>query len=202
MDSKLQHLTEKLYKDGVSKGNLEAEKIISDAKRKADETLAQAKKQAAGIIEEAGRKSEELSKNTLSELRIACRQAINTLKQDIGGLILAKAVDEPVEKAFDEKDFVNKLIETLASNWSPGQENSGFDIFLSEDKIKEVEEYFNKRAKESLKKGMSLKTRESLAKGFEIGPAEGGFKISVTDKDVEAYLKEFLRPRKIGRAHV
>ena len=39
MQNKLQELTEKIYKEGISRGNVEAEAIIDKAKKEADAVL-------------------------------------------------------------------------------------------------------------------------------------------------------------------
>ena len=71
MDQKLQELTNKLFEEGVVKGNQEAERIISEATQKAKEIIENANNEANKIIENAGKKSEELTKNTQSELQLA-----------------------------------------------------------------------------------------------------------------------------------
>ena len=49
MENKIQELTEKLLKEGVEKGNAEAEKIIAAANEKAAKIVADAKAQAVEI---------------------------------------------------------------------------------------------------------------------------------------------------------
>ena len=49
MENKIQELTEKLLKDGVEKGNAEAERIIAEANEKAAKIMADAKAQAEEI---------------------------------------------------------------------------------------------------------------------------------------------------------
>jgi len=112
MQNKLQELTEKIYKEGVSKGNTEAEKIIGNAKSKSEKIIADAKKEAEKIIEDARKKSEEAKKNTESELKLASKQVVNALKQQMTDIINGKIVDVSVEKAFDDKEFIKKIIET------------------------------------------------------------------------------------------
>ena len=49
MQNKLQELTDKLYKEGLSKGKQEGEEILAKAKVQADEIVAKAKAEAAGM---------------------------------------------------------------------------------------------------------------------------------------------------------
>ena len=53
---KIQELTEKIYREGVEKGQAEADRIIQEAKEQAAQIIAEAKKKAAEI-EAAGKKT-------------------------------------------------------------------------------------------------------------------------------------------------
>ena len=46
MDKKIQELTDKIYKEGVEKGNEQAQQIIADAQAKAQQIEAQAQQKA------------------------------------------------------------------------------------------------------------------------------------------------------------
>ena len=51
MQNKLQELTEKIYKEGISKGNEEAETIVADAKKEAANILKNAESEAKRILQ-------------------------------------------------------------------------------------------------------------------------------------------------------
>ena len=53
MENKLQELTDKLYKEGLSKGKEEGEAILAKANEKAAEIIEEAKKQAESILKKA-----------------------------------------------------------------------------------------------------------------------------------------------------
>ena len=125
MDNKLQEITEKIYLEGVSKGNEEAHKIISGAKTEAEKIIRKAEEDAGEIIARAEKKAEEIKKNTASELKLSFRQAINLLRQDIEKTITLKLVDEPVSDVFSDKKFIAGLIEKIAEKWSPAGGDTG-----------------------------------------------------------------------------
>ena len=70
MDNKIQELTDKIYHEGVEKGNDEAKKIISAAKIEADKIINDAKNQAQEIISAAKKSSDEYADNTKSEIKL------------------------------------------------------------------------------------------------------------------------------------
>ncbi len=198
MQNKLQELTEKIYQEGVEKANKEAEKIVSDAKAQAEELLAKAKKEADAKTEKAKKEAEDLQKNALNELRLSSRQALSDLKQEIVHLIQAKTIQPETKGAFKDIEFTRELIQTILKNWDPKSgEPVSLKAMLPKGKQKELEDFFNNKAAGLLKQGLELDFDERIKGGFKIGPKEGGFLISFTDKDFEHFFQTYLRPRLI-----
>src|SRR4030042_2198339 len=117
MQNKLQELTEKIYQEGISKGNTEAEAIISNARKEADNIISGAKKEADEILKEARKKSEEILSNGKAELKLSSKQAINALKQQITDLINGEIIHSSVSSAFDDLQFIQRIIEQAVKNW-------------------------------------------------------------------------------------
>ena len=61
MDTKIQELTDKIYKEGVEKGNEEAGRIIADANAQKQAILTEAEAEAKRIVAQADRKSTRLN---------------------------------------------------------------------------------------------------------------------------------------------
>ena len=70
MDTKIQELTDKIYKEGVERGNDLANKIVALAKEKEESIIRDAENEAERILAEAEKKASELKKNTEAELQI------------------------------------------------------------------------------------------------------------------------------------
>ena len=80
---KIQELTEKIYREGVEKGQAEADRIVEEAKHTAEQIIAEAREQAKGIEAQAQKKAGELDANTKSELKLYTSQALNALKNRV-----------------------------------------------------------------------------------------------------------------------
>ena len=98
MQNKLQELTEKIYQEGVEKGNAEAKEIIEKAKADAAEIISNAKKEAETIIEKAEKKAAETKSNTESEIKLLGKQSINALKQQIVNLITGDIASATIKR--------------------------------------------------------------------------------------------------------
>lgn len=198
MQNKLQELTEKIFKEGISKGNAEAEKIINDSKKEAGDIVANAKKEADKIISNAKKKSDEIKSSSEAEFRLSSKQAINALKQQITDLVNGEIVSASVKDAFKDKDFVKRLIETSIKNWKPASdEDIDISLLLPEKQEKEIQQYFTKSVKDLLKKGLEIRFDDEVKSGFQIGPKNGSYKISFTEEDFINFFTQYLRPRLI-----
>ncbi len=196
MESKIQELTDKIFAEGVDKANKEAGKILEETREEVALMKKQAGKEAAGVIEKAKKEAEELKKNVESEVRLSARQAINSIKQQLTELITLKSTGEEVKKAFDNKEFIRRIIETAVKNWNP-KESKSVDValLLPEKDLKELDDYFTRKQKSLLDAGLELKFDESMESGFKIGPKDGSYQISFTEEDFESFFRNYLRPR-------
>lgn len=198
MENKLQELTQKLYNEGVEKANKEAAKIIDEAQKEVDKLKKNAQKEAEEIINEAKQKSEEIKKNVHSELELASKQTIRTVKQQVVELITSKLLDEPVKKAFDDEKFVKEIIETIIKNWNPQKDKSiDLSVLLPEKLEKEFEKYFKAKSGKELNANLELSFSSAVKGGFKIGPADNSYKISFTEDDFINFFKSYLRPKTV-----
>ncbi len=199
MQKKLQQLTEKIYQEGVDKANKEAEKIISDAKKEAGEILSKAKKEAETQKEKAEKEATDTKQNAMNELRLSARQAISDLKQEVVGLILTRTIEPQSKAAFKEESFTRDIIQTIVKNWNPkSDDNVDLEVLLPEKDKKAFEDFFKKKAKDLLEQGLEINFSDKIKGGFKIGPKDGGYLVSFSDKDFEHFFKMYMRPRLIS----
>ena len=73
----LSELTDKIYAEGVEKGNAEAQQIVEKANAKAADIIAEAEKKAASLIATAEHNAADLDKKTRAELKLYAEQSVN-----------------------------------------------------------------------------------------------------------------------------
>jgi len=198
MHNKLEELTKKIYNEGIEKGKEEAENIISGAKQKADSILTEAQKRADSIVKDAEKKAGEVDANTKSELKMASKQILNTLKQNITDIITGGIVSEPVNESLQDKKFIKEIIEKIVANWNPNNNDTvDLNVLLPANQKNELDGYFKNEAAGLLKKGLEIQFENGLKSGFQISPKDGSYKLSFSDKEFENFFKEYLRPKLI-----
>jgi len=190
MNTKLQELTDKIYLEGVEKGNEEAKAIVEQAKAQADEMKAKAQAEAEKVLSDAKAKAAELAKNTQSELKLFAQQSVNALKTEITDLICGSIVTASVKAATADKSFMQKTILGLVQEWGKNQ-----SITIETSDAKALTDYFVANAKELLNKGVKITEANGVKADFAIIPEKEGYKITFGDAEFIAYFKEFLRPK-------
>lgn len=193
MQSKLQELTEKIYQEGLEKGNAEAKTIVDNAQVEAKEIVENAKKEAQQIIKAAQKKASETQTNTESEIKLSSKQALNALKQQITDVINNQVVGEAIAGTFD-KNFTKSIVETTLKSWTSSQ-SSDLTVLLPTDNEKELADYFKKSLRALLDKGLEIKFDDTIQTGFQIAPKDGSYKVSFTDEDFANFFKQYLRPK-------
>jgi len=193
MQNKLQELTDKLYNEGLSKGKQEGEAIIAAAKAEAEKILASAKAEAEKILADAAKQSGEMKTKIESDVKMASREAITSTKQSIAELIVAKIAAEPASKALSEADFVKEIIKTVAEKFN-SEESMDLALVLPASLQSELEPYVNNELARTLKGGVEASFSKKIAGGFQIGPKDGGYYVSLTDETFAELISAYLRP--------
>lgn len=189
---KLEELTNKIYAEGVEKGNAEAKEIIAKAEEQAAAIVAKAQKEAADTIAAAEQKAQELDKNTRSELKMFAEQSVNALKTEVTNLLTARLADDSVKAATVDKAFMQqvilKMVESMAKNGN---------VTVDTKDAAALTKYFEANAKGLLAKGVKINEVKGLKTDFQIVPEKGGYKLAFGEQEFVAYFKEFLRPQLI-----
>ena len=179
MENKIQELTDKIYREGVEKGNEEARKLVLEAQAEAKKIVDEAHKEAEQILANARKSADELSENTKSELKLFAGQAVS-----------GSIVDTDVKAFAANKDYLNAFIVALAEKWSVDE-----PIVISTADAEGLKKYFASKAKALLDKGVRIEQVNGIKTLFTVSPASGAYKVNFGEEEFMNYFKEFLRPQ-------
>jgi len=186
----LSELTDKIYAEGVEKGNVEAQQIVEKAQTKAADIVAEAEKKAAAIVAAAENKAADLDKKTRAELKLYAEQSVNAVKTEITNLLADKIAADSVKAATTDAKFMQSLIAKLAEQMAKEGE-----VLIETKDAEALKKYFAANAKGLLEKGVAIKEVKGIKTDFTIQPAKGGYKLAFGDAEFIAYFKEMLRPQ-------
>ena len=186
----LSELTDKIYAEGVEKGNVEAKQIVEKANAKAADIIADAEKKAAALIAAAENKSADLDKKTRAELKLYAEQSVNAVKTEITNLLADKIAADSVKAASTDAKFMQGLIAKLAEQMAKNGE-----VLIEAKDADALKKYFAANAKGLLDKGVKIAEVKGIKTDFTIQPAKGGYKLAFGEAEFIAYFKEMLRPQ-------
>ena len=187
---KIQELTEKLLREGVEKGQAEAQNIIAQAKQQAEQIIEEARRQAQDIEAAAQKKADETAANTRNELKMYTGQAMSALKSEITNVLTDGVVKEATAGLTASPDFLGQFAVALAEKWSSDE-----PIVISSNQAESLKAYFAAKAKALLDKGVTINKVNGKDTLLSIAPADGSYKVNFGEQEFEAYFKNFLRPQ-------
>lgn len=190
MEHKIQELTDKIYREGVEKGNEEAQRLVGEAREEAAKIIAEARKEAEEIRGAAHKSAAEIASNTQSEIKLFAGQAVNALKSEITTLLTNQVVTAAVKDFVANKDYLNQFIVSLAQQWSTDE-----PIVISTTDAEGLKQYFALKTKELLDKGVKIEQVNGIKALFTVSPADGSYKVNFGEEEFENYFKDFLRPQ-------
>lgn len=190
---KLQQLTEKLYQEGLSKGRQEGEALLAEAKKQAAGIVEEAKTQAEAILAQARKDAADYKTKVESDLKMASSQALQATKKDIEDMVVSKIADTQVSKALSAPDFIKGIITEVARKFN-AEEAVDLELVLPESLKKELEPFVKNELASLLKGGVDATFSKKVSGGFTIGPKDGGYFISLTDDTFKSLVGEYLRP--------
>lgn len=191
MENKIQELTEKIYAEGVEKGNAEAQRLVEEAKAQAAEILKKAEEESAALVAAAEKKAAELDANTRSEIALYGAQSVGALKSEVANIVTDSVVKAAVKEAL-AGDTMKMLIVKIAERWSANEA-----VVISTAEAEELKAFFAAKAKALLDKGVEIRQVNGLKTSFSIAPADGSYKVNFGEGEFEAYFKAFLRPQMV-----
>lgn len=195
-NTKLDQLTRRLYDEGLEKGRAEADRLVAGAKEQVEKMLAEARVQADAIVREAENKAEDVSKNTMTEIALAGKQAVAKIKSEIASLIVARATGESVKAVGMDAAFIKEMLVAVAKNWNGADAGKvSLQALLPESEREKLDAAMAAEAKALLDAGIEVGYSKDVKTGFKVGAKDGGYYISFSDADVEALLGEYLREK-------
>lgn len=190
MDSQIQALTEKVYQEGVLKGEQEAAKILADANAQAEQVERDARTRAEQIIAEAQRSASELKSNTERELKLNASKLIEATKASIVDVLAGRIAGDSVQALTANPELLQRVVLEIAK---------GFDlkhgVEITSSQAEELKAYFAQNAKALLEEDLTIKQVAGKATQYTIRPQNGSFKVEIGEQEFVELFKSILRPQ-------
>ena len=190
---KLQELTQKLYDEGLAKGKQDGEALLRKAAAEAEGIVLKAQEEAEAILAKARKEAEDFKVKVEGDVKMAAQQSVQATRTDIENLVVAKVVNETVDKALSNEEFIKGIITAVAQKFS-ADEPADLALVLPEALKAKLEPFVSGELGKLLGKGIEATFSKKVAGGFKIGPKDGGYFVSLTDETFKDLIGSYLRP--------
>ena len=193
MENKLQELTDRLYREGLSKGKEEGEALVAKAEEKASGIIDAAQKKAKEIILNAEKQAADYRNKVEGDVKMAATQSIQATRKCIEDLMLGGMLSGEVKSSLSAPELVKEIILSVAKNFN-SQESADIEAVIPESLKAEIEPFIKGELAKMIGEGFDAKFSKNISGGFKIGPKDGSYFISMTDETFDELIREYLRP--------
>ena len=190
MDSQIQALTEKVYQEGVLKGEQEAAKILADAQAQAEQVERDARTRAEQIIADAQRSASELKSNTERELKLNASKLIEATKASIVDVLAGRIAGDSVQALTANPELLQRVVLEIAKGF-----DLKYGVEITSSQAEELKAYFAQNAKALLEEGLTIKQVAGKSTQYTIRPQNGSFKVEIGEQEFVELFKSILRPQ-------
>ena len=192
MAEELQHLIERIRKEGVESGEKAAESLVAEAKQKAAKIVADAQKQAKDLVAKAETDSAAFADRGRATLQQAARDLLisvgGAIGKVVGGIVEAKV------GAALTPDLMAQMLLKLAEAYAKDGGAGGIVAMLGEADAAAVKAAFAKEYQNKLAAGIQIESDREIFQGFRAGAKDGQVFHDFTKEAIAESLANFLRP--------
>ena len=188
MTQDLQHLLDKIQRDGVDKAQAEADKLLAAARAQAKATVDAAREEAAKVKAEARQEAEAFERRAEETIRQSARDTVMNVEKAVTALFLGLLLKE-VNAAMADTDLVAKLTVEAVRAYLGGK--CGIEVAA----VARLTDVLRAKLAAAAAEGVTVVTDETTGAGFRVRLADGRIEHTFTGAAVAETLAKQLRPR-------
>lgn len=192
-EEKINDISDYLKNKVLDPAEKEKENIVSQANQEKEKIINDAKKEAEKIISDAKSKAEHELKTLESSLRIASKQAVDSLKLVLEKEVLKQTLEEPANKSLNSEAVLKDFIAEVINIYMKSNEVSDLEVVLSDNMKSKLKDYIKSQAKDSFKDKIALST-ERIPSGFSVVMKDKGMMFDFSQESIVELLSDYLRP--------
>jgi V/A-type H+-transporting ATPase subunit E len=200
----VQDLIDRLKTDGVSRGKIEAEALLADARKQSMAIRDEARQEAESILASARSEAHQIEENGKQALRLAARDATLKLKESFQHEYKRRFAGL-VSQTLSDTDFLKKLILEIARRSVPHDTDEPIEVLLPSDThdhhdgadggSEALSHFVAGLTGDMLREGVTFGTSDSTSAGVRVRLQQQDVEIDLTEETVSTLLMRFLAPR-------
>ncbi|MDD6352272.1 MAG: hypothetical protein PUG16_07760 [Lachnospiraceae bacterium] len=182
MEVQIQDLVTSIRKEGVDAANAEAETILSNAKKKADEIVSKAKAEAEAEKETAEKEIAVLKESARVSADQAKRDAVLAFRTEVEKEY-EKLLKRDIQKELSD-EALGKLIRAALQGEDPGAYQA---------EVSEVSEGLKSELADEIQKGLTICPTKGVKAGFRLASKDGSGYFDCTDEEIAEMMMPYFR---------
>ena len=189
MDVSLENLIEKIKKEAIEEGQQASGEIVDNAKTEAASIVDNARAEADKIVRDATNQAADLEESAKQALQQAARDVELLLKERIGSLF-DRVFKREVGAALSP-EFLGDVVGKMVTGWArEGQ----VEVTVNAADREKLEALLFSSLKEDVKNSVTIRTSQTVSKGFRIELKGENVYYDFTDDSIADALKAFINP--------
>ncbi len=193
MAEQLQGLLDRIQRDGVDKAEAEADVILSNARKKAADTLAKAEAQADALRKQAERDSKTFVDRGQKALEHASRDVLLSLRESINRTVQA-IVRQDVTAALSPEALAGILAEVVSAYTAKGDAARDVSVLVPEAQQEAILQHVKTRLSAEAAQGLEVLGDGRVTCGFRVVIKDDNFEHDFTQDAITDSLCQLLRP--------
>lgn len=191
MAEELQHLLERIRREGVEKAEAEAAAIIAKAREQAAVLVREADEKALAAGRRAAAEAETLRERSLAAIRQAGRDLVLAVGEALQTQVL-RLLTRQVGDAL-AGDLLPRLVEQAVTAYL--REGQGVSVSIAPADRERLLGALRTRLAEAAQSGLEIRPEAGITAGFRVSLAGGGVEHDFTAEAVADALGQLLRPQ-------
>jgi V/A-type H+/Na+-transporting ATPase subunit E len=192
MEADLKHLIDKIKQDGIAKAEVDAAKIIKDARAKSDDIIAKATGKAGDIVSSANKEAENFKNASETALKQAARDALLALRVRVSEFF-ARVVKDKVREELNPATLKEIILKAVEASIKTGI--TDMEIVLNEKDKKVLEKTLFSALRKEARERVLLQEAQGVQGGFRIGAKGKNSYLDFTDQAIADGFRRYLSPR-------
>ena len=182
MELQIQDLVTSIRKEGIEAANVQAESIISEAKKKAESIVATAKSEAAQYKDQTEKEIAILKESAAVSAEQAKRDAVLAFKAEI------QAEFEKILAADIGKELTGAALGKLIRAAVTGENVADYAA-----EVAEVGDELKAELAKEIKEGLEIRPTKTVQKGFRLAAKDGSGYFDCSDDGILEMLMPYFR---------
>ncbi len=206
--SGVQRLIDRLRVEGVEEGKVHADQLVAGARQQAAEIIDNAGREAADMLQQAKQEAAALRASCEQALRLAARDAVLALKEEIGEQF-GGHVRKIVSARLGDHDFLQRLILEIAGRSVPRENEGPLELLLPQKTVSlnelrqqpeplsggTLSHFVAALSRDMLREGVTLGAAREGSSGITVRMKDAAAEVALTDEAVTGLLLRHLQPR-------